>query len=623
MRTSSDLMARSVFYTPVKRSHMIAPFGVGALMLARSGVGVVVCGLDEWLRERPRGNRLEQQAWLDANQIFDEHLQRRLGVNRLIQPPPLADDPNEHNTWFVRVARFPLTEYCINPKCRMLITRAPEGVSEGRCAACEPEGGKQRAWPTQQVPLVLACPAGHLSDITWVEWAHNAELQPLNEQGESTHPGGLCTRPSLTYRVSTNITAPVVECTCGAGVDLGQVRYHKHACPGSRPWLPGTANDACTENAQVLERTSTNLYYPDVRSALYLPHGPEVDHRLMAVLSDRVARLLLSSYDAGSPVSDVDLRRLVEVGVSRGVETTPEEIARHLEVAATSSEDVEEAEVRRQELEALLDGTPKTSSNAGMPPLIVRPIDTTDFDGGSFRERIEAVSAVERLTETRALVGFARLEPQRLLPADGFEQLWGRPLDALEERDWLVAHRVYGEGILLVLDQASVAGWEEKLSHSSAWFRNGFDGPGGFQTPRLLLAHTLAHAVLREAASICGYPLPALRERIYDITDEDGGTQTALLVYTAEGDAYGTLGGLVELAQPGNLEELVSRAVEQARWCGADPVCMTPPEKAGLQTSPGSCHHCLLLPETSCELFNQWLDRAALVGGRSDIPAFF
>lgn len=85
----------------------------------------------------------------------------------------------------------------------------------------------------------------------------------------------------------------------------------------------------------------------------------------------------------------------------------------------------------------------------------------------------------------------------------------------------------------------------------------------------------------------------------------------------------GRSGGLVELAEPGNLEGLLARAIDNARWCGADPVCMNPPVGAGLQTTPGCCHHCLLLPETSCELFNSWLDRAALIGGRPDHPAYF
>lgn len=109
-------MARPVFYTPIKRSHLIAPFGVGALLLARNGVGVIVCGLDEWLHDRPNDGR-GGASWLEANHVVDTHLQRRLGVNRLIQPPAVADAPTESNTWFVRVARFPL-------RARSIIVRA-------------------------------------------------------------------------------------------------------------------------------------------------------------------------------------------------------------------------------------------------------------------------------------------------------------------------------------------------------------------------------------------------------------------------------------------------------------------------------------------------------------------
>jgi hypothetical protein len=142
-------------------------------------------------------------------------------------------------------------------------------------------------------------------------------------------------------------------------------------------------------------------------------------------------------------------------------------------------------------------------------------------------------------------------------------------------------------------------------------------------TARHLLAHSFSHLLVREAASVCGYALPSLRERVYVTADDEGTEYTGVLIYTAEGDSYGTLGGLVELAEPGNLEKLVAAAVERARWCGADPVCMNPPVGAGLSTTPGCCHHCLLVPETTCEWFNTWLDRGALIGGRDGAPPFF
>jgi hypothetical protein len=52
-------------------------------------------------------------------------------------------------------------------------------------------------------------------------------------------------------------------------------------------------------------------------------------------------------------------------------------------------------------------------------------------------------------------------------------------------------------------------------------------------------------------------------------------------------------------------------------------VCMNPPQGGGLQTTPGCCHHCLLVPETSCEMFNLALDRASLIGGRGGVSGFF
>lgn len=536
-------MARPVFYTPIKRSHMVAPFGVGALLLSRNGVGVVVCGQDEWLHERPSDGR-NGASWLEKYQVVDAHLQQRLGVNRLVQAPAVADEPNEGNTWFVRVARFPLSEYCINPKCRRLVTRQPEGVSQGQCSECEKPDGKKRAWPTQQTPLVLACRGGHLSDIPWTEWTHDAQLQATDENGDPRHPGGMCTSPRLTYQVATDITAPRVECaTCHAGADLGGLRNFRHGCPGVRPWLPGTPNQPCGEVADVIERTATAAYYPDVRSALHLPHGPHVDHRLMALLAEPVAAVLLRSYSADERPDDRDLERLVAIAAARGITTDTESVADHVRAAIAPPADVDDSVVRAQELAALLDSTPRTSSTIGAPPLVIDPRPIADYSGRYFGAdpSFSAVSAVPRLAETRALVGFSRVKPRRIEPAEGFEQQWGFKLDAARERDWLVAHRVYGEGILLLLNTEKVQAWEEATLASEAAYREGKEVVGTFRSTAYLLAHTLSHVLLREAATVCGYSLPSLRERIYATVDAAGQSQTGLLIYTAEGDAYGTL----------------------------------------------------------------------------------
>ncbi len=623
-------MARQIFYTPIKRSHLIAPFGVGAVLLSRNGVSVIVCGLNEWLEGRPDTIR-GPDWWLESNQIVDSYLQARLGVNRLIQPPPVADNPDLRNTWFVRVARFPRWEYCINPKCRRMVKRDEVDVASGRCTICK-DASKRWSWPTQQIPLMLACEKGHLADVPWVEWVHTpafqwaAEGNRISDEGPLGEPD-LCTSPeNLTYRVSSDITEPVVEClTCQAKIDLGRLRSRKYGCPGMRPWIVSSSAESCDQRSSLLERTATNLYFPRVRSALHIPTGANLNHRLSALLEEPVARNILDDYAPAEQVIDRDLDRLERIAAKRGIQTSKTEIVSHI-AAANQAEEQSFIEERERELDALLDPSRiATSSSLGLPPLVVEPLDLAAYEGPHFSDdpKFAAVIAVPRLAETRALAGFSRINPPAPELDSAFEEMWGLPGPDKSGRDWLPAHRVYGEGFLLLLDDETVRLWREKNREYRPWQTKANISDGNTSLhQRYLLAHTLSHALIREAADVCGYPLPSLRERLY-VDSANGKDRTALLIYTADGDAYGTLGGLVELAEPGKLEALVTRALAHAEWCGADPVCMDPPADAALEIRPGACHHCLLIPETTCENFNNHLDRAAMVGIRIGAAGYF
>src|SRR5882762_7639765 len=79
-----------------------------------------------------------------------------------------------------------------------------------------------------------------------------------------------------------------------------------------------------------------------------------------------------------------------------------------------------------------------------------------------------------------------------------------------------------------------------------------------------------------------------------------------ILLYTAAGDAEGTMGGLVRMGKKGLLEPMLRRALEGARWCSADPVCMEMALRGGQgpdSCNLAACHSCALMPETACELF--------------------
>jgi hypothetical protein len=125
------------------------------------------------------------------------------------------------------------------------------------------------------------------------------------------------------------------------------------------------------------------------------------------------------------------------------------------------------------------------------------------------------------------------------------------------------------------------------------------------------MLHTLAHILIRRLIFSCGYGSASLRERLY-VTENKDYPMAGILIYTASGDCEGSMGGLVRMGEPEQLAVTFEAALEDARWCSSDPVC----EESSLQGGQGTdglnvaaCHSCALLPETSCELFNRFLDR--------------
>jgi hypothetical protein len=124
----------------------------------------------------------------------------------------------------------------------------------------------------------------------------------------------------------------------------------------------------------------------------------------------------------------------------------------------------------------------------------------------------------------------------------------------------------------------------------------------------LIFLHTFAHLLIKRLSFEAGYGISSIRERLYSSTGMPG-AMAGILLYTAAGDADGTLGGLVALGRAGTLERIVSAAIDDGRWCAADPICVESEGQGPESLNLAACHACALLPETSCELQNRYLDR--------------
>ena len=110
------------------------------------------------------------------------------------------------------------------------------------------------------------------------------------------------------------------------------------------------------------------------------------------------------------------------------------------------------------------------------------------------------------------------------------------------------------------------------------------------------LIHSIAHALINEAAEICGLDKSSLSEYILP-------NIPAVFIYCSNSQGF-NMGALYSAFQT-QLDKWLKRASEHVKKCIFDPVCINN-EKA--------CVGCLFLNEVSCKHFNKDLDRSYLCG---------
>lgn len=639
----------------IRRAQLVSPFGVGAMSILVNGTSVITAGLDHWFA-------IDDASLLELNEYIagDWRLEQRLQVREFRLPPDFrmrrrANDPRNTNLT-VPVLRFPQWSFCMY--CKRLELSPLSMTQPVDCpdpSHIDPTTGKLRRSRMSQVPFVTICPHGHLDDFPFREWVHKSNnpacrgvlrLQSRGGGGlegqvvvcdSGGSPGGCGAERSLEGIMNARWDRNGVERTYLTDNLVGN--NHPYECKGARPWL-GESEGVCGEPIRGALRGAGNVYFPKVESSIYLPRKVGAVSAALHDLLNRadvrpLLRLLNKTYGTAvtaeqirdevppelfKPVSDEDL-----LAGYRDMFGIPEEG----EVTAATIDESEGGTAPGENSESL------TSTDIWRHPefSLLRETPTDDMltvtDPGihpHLEDVLGRVRRVETLTETRALRGFTRVRDDELRLSVGKSLLRRRPLPPAQ--DWLPAYVVRGEGIYLELNPDRLAAWERQPSvleraqkitdHYGAAARL-----RGVQdrviSPRFVLTHTLAHLLINELIFTCGYSSASLRERLY-VSERPARTMSALLIYTAAGDSEGTMGGLVRMARPANLRSVFASAIAGAHWCSTDPVCMDAGEKGQGPDSCNlaACHGCALLPETSCEEFNRFLDRGLVIGTFSD-----
>ena len=289
-------------------------------------------------------------------------------------------------------------------------------------------------------------------------------------------------------------------------------------------------------------------------------------------------------------------------------------------IRAAKSGKGSERPVKQVELEALLAAPEGFGDDVPVDPNFhARRLPDRAWRRSDRSEGIEAVIQLHRLREVLALIGFTRFEAVTPDINGEYETDVERAQIALEPK-WFPAVENRGEGLFVQLRAEAVRNWLERsavkrrldaLETGHQLWMKGRKSKRPFPGGPYVLLHTLSHLLIQSLAMRCGYPASSIRERIYADHEAE---RYGLLLYTGSPDAEGTLGGLVQQAR--YLEDHLGYALRMGALCSNDPICAqhTPGESMEERWLHGAaCHGCALVAETSCEMRNDYLDRALVM----------
>lgn len=617
---------------PYRRAQLITTFGVGALNTTPNGTSVICCGLDHWF---------ENTSGIDPNEfiIREWRLEKQLNVSEFRLPPDFRSRPrnrfstqNEETNLLIYIPtlRFPTWHFCTF--CRKMYKHKSHTTLASNCMSCENNGKRNRL---VQVQFVSVCRNGHIDEFPWFEWAHSRIKGSI--KCNKINP-----KLKLRDKGASSLEGLVVECEdCGSKRSLqgslGSENYptlssllidadgNSIACNGSEPWNSNVNHNGCGEDIIGSLRSASDIYYSNTKTSIYVPRDKDASiSKIVNLMSQtRIKNFIDDQVEFGSS-SEININpRIFKEGKSfRGEfnKYSDQQIQKALDIVlqkniSEEAEDVSDEEFRRPEFTTFLKNNYEDRDTLESELI---PLDEfNDIIGKYF----QSINLIKKLTETKALYGFSRKEQfNENGTRENINLLWKNV--PAQKNLWLPAVQVGGEGIFIQFKEDLVKNFErDKLVNERIEkFRNIERNPRrpinlSMASARYILMHTFAHTLINTLIFECGYGASSLQERIYCSSENDK-PMAGILIYTSAGDTSGTMGGLVRMGRPGYFEKIFEKTLENSIWCSVDPVCM---EISEFGQGPNSCnmaccHNCALVPETACESFNSYLDRALVCG---------
>jgi len=581
----------------IRKAQLITGLGIGSIISTVDNENFMVLSKKHW--ERSRRMSLE---------VKDDNLKQFLGVRRLVT----IDKPK--NSFRVQKGdinsiRFPSWHYCTI--CHEMSTVHHTVARLPRCSngQCKSKSFKGRS-TLIPIRLVMICNKGHIDDIPFQSLVHK------DERGVDNHV--------LEYRTNSTksgLSGVIINCkTCSKKTSLEGILssdgLHRKGlkCSGHMPWVLDESRrilrEDCDQKPRAVQKSSSNIYFPIMVSSIYVPKMDDLfDPRVIQFFEGNV-RSTLEDLSKSLPGFEQSATVIIQGLDSDKILVDDQDLIKQAYAYFKNPPKDSGKSLKLLEYEAIT----SASNIKGNKDFKLKKYNLGEYDDLT-QKFFKQVVLLERLKDTRAFCGFSRV-----LPWDESNPVMSRKKhikQAYGSLNEVLVDEVRGEGIFVEFNDSVISEWIEHTDVIAEFMRlpelvrN--DLSSRYKSPlKFLLLHSFAHGLIFQFCRFTGYSATSLRERIYVDTLEDKEAMQGVMVFTADSDAEGSLGGLVRQGKPNLWSEILQGTIEANGWCSSDPVCSDYGSQGPTSTLLSACHNCLILPETSCEHFNQFLNRRFL-----------
>lgn len=615
----------------VRKTQLLTPFGIGALMDVNNQ-SIIIADSEYW----------DEEGITDV--VSDVRLEKSLKSSGFISPPIPSNNDYIQSYEMIVGKRFPNWYFAPTSRRLMPFYRWEQEILDLKKDALKNifyrtpfTMENKRKEELSPVRILCACDHGHLQEFPWSEWAHQG-VEISREEAEK-HTLILSSMGN-----STSIGELIVRCKdCGTqGKSLNGI-FNKESlpnrlkkigvkCKGNYIWKRNdNSGENCERSLQVLLRSQSNIYFPIIRSSVNIPS--ESTHLLSRIkCNDQFERIrkCLDKKDGEDKYAEFKSSTRIQMyleDLSEELRVKLDIIIKELDGYFFPENVIQDEETimeyRREEYQQLI-GEIKVSDQPNVN-FNIRIVEQEKFKNYRFSKLISKITLVNSLEVVSALTGYTRIntfDNESMLSGEiNTEEANDVKFVSLRRNDnRYVAIKTKGEGVFIELSLKEVNYWFERIKESDIFHKIKsrkqhirFEDEEKYVNPKYYLLHTLSHLLIKELTNTSGYSSSSLKERLY-FSDAIGSEMMGVLIYTSSSDAGGTLGGLAKQGLPQNLFSILYQAIEKAKWCSFDPVCIDSPGQGRNSLNIAACHACSLISETSCENMNVFLDRNLIIG---------